>query len=109
MQSTTTHGDPHVFPEPNSFDPGRWIANGSIFQGTAEMREMLLTWGKGSRLCLGQYMAMMELKILVSRLTERCLIQLEGESTHVDMEMLDYFVIQPKGSRCRLVFRTAKS
>lgn len=63
-----------------------------------------MVWGKGARACVGQYMATMELKILLARLIDRFEISLRGDETHEEMEMTDHFVIVPKGQRCSLVF-----
>jgi cytochrome P450 len=65
---------------------------------------MMLVWGKGPRTCAGQYMATMELKILLARLMGRFGVALHGEKTHADMEMTDHFVLIPKGHCCGLVF-----
>ncbi len=45
------------------------------------MRELFRAGGKGTRGCLGQHMATMELKILLGRLIDRLEVQLEGQST----------------------------
>ncbi len=104
MQAYTTQRDPTYFSDPEKFDPSRWIVDGAINPGTPDVREMFLVWGKGSRTCLGQYMATMELKILLARLIERFEVNLQGESTHDEMEMTDHFTLIPKGKRCGLVF-----
>ncbi len=105
MQALTTQRDPTLFPEPDKFELSRWIAaDGSINPGTTETREMMFMWGKGSRACLGQYMATMEIKILLARLVSRFAVALEGPQTHDDMEMTDHFTLIPKGKKCGLVF-----
>ncbi|KAH6855856.1 cytochrome P450 [Chaetomium sp. MPI-CAGE-AT-0009] len=105
VQSYTTQRDPAYFPDPDQFNPGRWInADGTINPGTPELQDMMLVWGKGTRTCAGQYMATMELKILLARLMDQGGVALHGERTHADMEMTDHFVLIPKGHYCGLVF-----
>src|SRR6266480_1282448 len=105
MQTFTTQRDPVCFPQPDMFDPNRWISpDGTVNPGTPEMHEMILVWGKGSRTCIGQRMATMEIKILLARLMERFKVRLQGEETHAEMEMTDHFTLIPKGKRCGLVF-----
>jgi cytochrome P450 len=107
MQAYTTQRNPTYFPQPDEFKPERWISNGAINPGTPEAREMMLVWGKGSRVCLGQHMAIMEIKILLATLIDSFEVQLEGAQTHSDMEMTDHFTLIPKGKKCGLVFTKA--
>jgi cytochrome P450 len=106
MQSYTTQRDPTYFPNPDQYDPGRWITKdgGSINPGTPEARDMLLVWGKGSRACLGQHLATMQVKILLARVIGRFQVRLASEATHAEMEMTDHFTLIPKGRRCGLIF-----
>jgi cytochrome P450 len=107
MQAYTTQRDPTYFPSPETFDPNRWISKGSINSGSADQREMWLVWGKGTRICLGQHMATMEMKIVLARLIERFAVKLAGSGTHDEMEMTDHFTLIPKGKKCSLVFEEA--
>ncbi|KAK5651188.1 hypothetical protein OQA88_12736 [Cercophora sp. LCS_1] len=113
MQARTTQRDPAYFPNPDTFDPARWLVSDhdgkdQIFAGTPEMQEMMLVWGGkgGPRACVGQYMATMELKLLLARLMDRFMVTLESEATHDEMVMTDHFVLIPKGRRCGLVFNS---
>ncbi|KAL1876832.1 hypothetical protein VTK73DRAFT_9134 [Phialemonium thermophilum] len=105
MQALTAQYDPAYFPDPETFNPSRWITKGAINPGTPEAREMILVWGKGSRTCLGQHMATMELKILLARLIDAFQVRLLSDKTHDEMEMTDHFTLIPKGQRCSLVFK----
>lgn len=106
MQSYTTQRDPAHFPDPEQWRPSRWLTRdgGGIDAGTAEMREMLLGFGKGSRACLGQHMATMQIKILLARVVARFRVRLASDATHDEMDMTDHFTLIPKGRRCGLVF-----
>ena len=72
------------------------------------MKELMLVWGKGTRICLGQNMATMEMKILVSRVIDKFTVKLASEQTHDDMVMTDHFTLIPKGLKCPLVFGVAE-
>ncbi|OCL02649.1 hypothetical protein AOQ84DRAFT_304292 [Glonium stellatum] len=53
-------------------------------------------------------MAMMEMKIVITRLIERFTIRVTSEQTHDDMLMTDHFALIPKGGKCEIVFELAK-
>lgn len=107
MQAYTTNRHPGYFPDPEAFEPSRWISNGAITAGSAEQHDMFLSWGKGTRSCLGQHMATMELKIMLARVLDEFEVALESFRTHDDMETTDHFTLIPKGGRCGLVFEKA--
>ncbi|RYP65630.1 hypothetical protein DL769_006261 [Monosporascus sp. CRB-8-3] len=109
MQAFTTQRNPEYFPDPDTFNPNRWISGDEISSGSPNVREMMLMWGKGTRACLGQHMATMEIKMLLGRIVERFRIKLAGLKTHEEMEMTDHFTLIPKGRRCSLVFSNASA
>jgi cytochrome P450 len=109
MQAITTQRNPAYFPDPDKFDPSRWISDEVINPGTPEMREMMLVWAKGSRVCLSQRMPTMEIKILLVRVLGQLDVRLQSEQTHADMEMTDHFTLIPEGKRCGLIFSRIKN
>ena len=53
ISADTAHRDPDVFPDPEKWDPERWIDN----KGTELMKEMLASWipfSAGYRACIGR-------------------------------------------------------
>ena len=102
-QSYSTHRDPSVFPNPDEFLPSRWL-DASDDELTA-MRDMILVWGKGQRVCMGKAIATMELKMLIAGLVKRYTVEVDGEETNADMNMRDHFVLMAKGGKCMLRFK----
>lgn len=106
VQGYTVQRDPTVFADQDRFHPTRWIEADK--ETLAEMREMMLVWGgKGgaaSRMCPGQYMATMEMKLLLARVVAEFEVRLAAEETHAEMEMMAHFALIAKGGRCGLVF-----
>ncbi len=47
MQAYTNHRDPHVYPEPDKFNPERW------FEPTADMKANFIPFSAGPRACIG--------------------------------------------------------
>ncbi|KAI9813028.1 MAG: hypothetical protein M1832_006419 [Thelocarpon impressellum] len=103
-QAHTTQRNPVAFPNPDGFDPERWL---SPVGGSEEMRQLILVWGKGKRACLGKTMAMMELRIATAAIVRQFNVSLASPKTNEDMEMTDHFVLIPKGQKCMLVFERA--
>ena len=72
MSPYITHRDARFFPDPDRFDPDRW---------TPEMRSALprfayFPFGGGTRQCIGEQFAMMELVLLVSTIAQRWQLRL---------------------------------
>jgi cytochrome P450 len=63
------HRRPEVFPEPEQFDPDRFLS-GSFGPTT------FLPFGSGSRRCIGMAFAMFEMKIVLSQLVRRFALEL---------------------------------
>lgn len=51
MSSKFMHEHPAVFPDPEKFDPGRWIS--ATPDELAEMNRLNIPFTKGSRSCMG--------------------------------------------------------
>ncbi|KAK2764961.1 hypothetical protein FQN54_008660 [Arachnomyces sp. PD_36] len=95
----TTHHNPNYFPEPYRFDPSRWLGNVS-----EEMKKLWMPFSKGPRNCIGQAMALFEMKILTATLVKRYNITVDDAMSAHDMEIMDHFLIIPKGQECLLKF-----
>ncbi|KAJ7261067.1 cytochrome P450 [Mycena rebaudengoi] len=59
----TYHVDEEVFPNANTFDPGRWIVNGEFSPTPA-----LLTFGAGPFNCVGSRLAYVQLRLITAML-----------------------------------------
>ncbi|KAJ6151116.1 Cytochrome P450 [Penicillium chermesinum] len=63
MTTYYMHMDPTVFPNPDTFNPDRWL--GADPNGL--MHKYLLPFGKGSRACAGQNIAWMQMYFAISQ------------------------------------------
>jgi retinoid hydroxylase len=67
-----SHRDPAAFPNPNAFDPGRWLpARGAAKASPAK----LVGFGGGPRICLGKTFAKLQLRVAVDVLLRRFRIE----------------------------------
>ncbi|GME27417.1 Cytochrome P450 [Neofusicoccum parvum] len=89
-QSWTLHRDEKFWPEPERFDPDRWLNDLS-----SEAAKMAFSpFGAGARACLGIHLAMMELRIAIAMFFHkfRGAKLLPGQT----MEVENFFLIKPK-------------
>ncbi|TLD18009.1 hypothetical protein PspLS_10457 [Pyricularia sp. CBS 133598] len=69
MSTITSHHDPTVFQDPAEFRPERWLVrdgDGNLIGNNEELKKYLLTFGRGSRACIGENLAMCELFIMTA-------------------------------------------
>lgn len=100
-QAFTLHRDPSVFKNPDIFDPCRWEKSNV----TVAMKDAFMPFGGPSRVCLGQHLARMELRLAVAMLYKQFpkgLDVAEGVNGmgEEDMRQVNYFLVQPAGHRC---------
>jgi cytochrome P450 len=86
MSAYVTHRIPEIFPEPYKFLPERWL---SIHPSAYEF----MSFSAGPRYCIGQSLAMMQLKIALSIILQRFSLTLKP-GARVDFEGLNS--IRPK-------------
>ncbi|KXJ97446.1 cytochrome P450 [Microdochium bolleyi] len=108
-QAYSTHRiDEAVWPEPELFDPERWLGGrGDDLGGSVEMerKRLFFAFANGGRGCIGKHLALSEMKILLQAIYSR-FTTLPDESsgmTDADMAMADQIISsQPRGKRCLL-------
>ena len=65
MSSWILHRREDVFPDPDVFDPTRWIGPP---EKLAEQEHCLVSFSRGSRSCIGQNLAMCEMYVTLATL-----------------------------------------
>lgn len=97
MQNWIHHRNPAVFPNPDRFDPERWL------KSTEAMDASLTPFSIGRRNCIGQNLAWEELYLAVSAIMRAGLkLRLSPEMQGWEMEIEDRFNIAPRGHRLML-------
>lgn len=107
MQAYTTHRDIDFFPNPEKFDPDRWI-NADEAE-LSRMKEMFMPFSKGTRNCIGSHLALMELKLVTAALVSRYTMTVAPTMKESDMDTKDHFLIMTTGDRCELVFERVEA
>ncbi|KAF9875292.1 cytochrome P450 [Colletotrichum karsti] len=72
--------DPELYPDPNSFIPERWLG---ISESSKEARNKTVTFGTGTRTCLGQHIAQRVLRKAIASLVYNFNISLWDEKLDI--------------------------
>jgi cytochrome P450 len=102
-QAYSVHrADGRVFPDPDRFDPERWLVGGD---GEAERRRLFFAFSAGGRGCVGRHLALAEMKVLLRDVYSRFATAPGEGMAEGDMEMDDQLISsRPAGQRCLLRF-----
>ena len=94
IQAYTTHRDPTVYPDPDRFNPERWLDE------TPEMRHLFVPFGAdGPRKCIGIHLAYMELRVILATLFHRFELEFKDDQKKIDegMDMHELWLAAPVG------------
>ncbi|KAJ4385468.1 hypothetical protein N0V93_009896 [Gnomoniopsis smithogilvyi] len=74
MTTLLMHYDEIVYPEPDKFDPGRWLD----VEDRRRFEKVFGPFSRGTRICLGMHLAWVELYLVVAALVLKFDFQLDG-------------------------------
>ncbi|TGJ78977.1 hypothetical protein E0Z10_g9784 [Xylaria hypoxylon] len=96
-QNWSLHRNPEAFPNPDQYDPSRWE------NPTKAMKDSMLAFGGGSRICIGMHLAYIELRMGLAyffrTFPKSRVSSLEGMGDN-DMKEALYFISSPQNHRC---------
>jgi cytochrome P450 len=95
----TLHYRPELYPEPDRFDPDRWLPE----QEARRPRAAFLPFGAGPRVCIGNHFALMEGPIILATLLRKARIKIDPRR-----EILpdDFATLRPAGGVPATVYPT---
>jgi cytochrome P450 len=88
------HRDPRWFPEPERFDPDRWLPA----RATATPRMAYLPFGGGPRICIGNHFALTEAVLVLARMGQRFRVIVTRDAT---LAFRPSITLRPQGSGLR--------
>ncbi|KAJ5264768.1 hypothetical protein N7505_007561 [Penicillium chrysogenum] len=107
-QAFSLHRNPKVFPEPNTFNPERWLADDTE---TAEMKRWWWPFSSGARMCLGTHLALAEMKTLLAAIYRAYSTTLDPEFENLSPKATSRFELvyddsfpSCEGKECRIRF-----
>lgn len=93
-QAWSMHRNETIFPFPDTFSPERWLETdqpGSA-ERLARMQQNMMPFGTGSRVCGGQNLAQIMLKVMVVAMARNFDVVAPAETNEKSMEIKDSFV-----------------
>ncbi|KAL3437844.1 cytochrome P450 [Aspergillus tetrazonus] len=88
MDAYHIHVNPDIFPDPYEFKPERWLGDPMSFNGKHRLSYYLTTFSRGSRVCIGMHLAMMDMYVALATLFRRHKLELfETDRSDVDFIM----------------------
>ena len=100
-QGWSMHRDEMIFPSPDTFLPDRWLD--ATPAELAMMNQSLMPFGIGTRVCGGQNLAQLMMRIAVAGLARNFDISAAPETTAKTMDIRDAFVSKISGCVCNLI------
>lgn len=91
-QAWSLHRDASVFPSPETFLPDRWLETADNAIHLSQMTQHMIPFGVGTRVCGGQNLAMMMIRIVVVSMVRNFKIVAPPETNDKSMDMRDAFV-----------------
>lgn len=91
-QAWSMHRIASVFTAPDSFSPERWLESSTKPDQLVKMHQYLISFGTGSRVCGGQNLAQVIMRVVLSTICRNFTIITPPETNEKSMEMKDSFV-----------------
>ncbi|KAK2017153.1 cytochrome P450 3A17 [Colletotrichum eremochloae] len=92
---------PDIFPEPHKFCADRYLDPQNV---SLKQRQAYVPLGSGARVCIGQNLAMMELRLATAVFFQRCRgARLSDNMRPGSMDMVDYVLLSPKNKTCDII------
>ncbi|KAL3298647.1 cytochrome p450 [Colletotrichum asianum] len=101
----TLHRDPEIFHEPHRFNADRFLNPAEV---KLQQRQAMIALGGGARVCIGQHLAMMELRLSAAIFFRECRgARLSSEMPADSMDLVDFVLLSPKRNRCDITLHYA--
>ncbi|KAK5988862.1 Cytochrome P450 monooxygenase ORF9-like protein [Cladobotryum mycophilum] len=96
-----------VFPEPDSFNPDRWLEIEG--DGDAERKRLLFAFSNGGRGCIGKHLALAEMRALLREVYTKFSTTSDESMTEELMALSEQLIsARPLGQKCLLKFHPLK-
>ncbi|CAG7923832.1 unnamed protein product [Penicillium olsonii] len=104
-QGYSLHRNPEVFPDPESWQPKRWLADQNSPADLDEKRRWFWAFGSGGRMCVGSNLALQEMKLAVAAIYTNFRTTIVNDD---DIEAIDAYTVKPRGDKLILKFESVR-
>ncbi|ODV85091.1 hypothetical protein CANARDRAFT_8219 [[Candida] arabinofermentans NRRL YB-2248] len=104
MQPWSLHRIPEVFPDPETFNPDRWLIDDE--EHLKIMHKHMFQFGAGSRMCMGMHLAICEIKLSVANVFSRYEVSLSDTYDYNECSMKDIYTTIPGSRNVPIVFKS---
>ncbi|KAJ5586863.1 uncharacterized protein N7459_002628 [Penicillium hispanicum] len=100
-QAYSLHRNPDVFPEPETWQPKRWLKEENSPAELEERRRWFWAFGSGGRMCVGSNLALQETKLVVAAVYNNFRSTIVNDD---GIEAIDAYTVHPKAEKLILQF-----
>ncbi|KAJ5934264.1 hypothetical protein N7466_003811 [Penicillium verhagenii] len=101
-QAYSLHRNPEVFPEPESWEPKRWLKEENSVADLEERRRWFWAFGSGGRMCVGSNLALQETKLVAAAIFSNFRTTIVDDT---DIDAIDAYTVHPKAEKLVLKFQ----
>ncbi|KAI9371521.1 cytochrome P450 [Aspergillus egyptiacus] len=102
-QAYSLHRNADVFPDPESWQPNRWLKDCNSSADLEERRRWFWAFGSGGRMCVGSNLALQEMKLVIAAIYSNYRTAIVDDD---GIEAIDAYTVKPKGEKLILKFET---
>ncbi|KAI2930329.1 hypothetical protein CBS147321_10577 [Aspergillus niger] len=102
-QAYSLHRNPEVFPEPETWQPKRWLKDCNPSEVLEERRRWFWAFGSGGRMCVESNLALQEMKLVVAAIYTNYTTAIIDDE---DIEAIDAYTVKPRGEKLVLKFES---
>ncbi|KAH8700507.1 putative cytochrome P450 monooxygenase [Talaromyces proteolyticus] len=99
-QAYSLHRNPEVFPDPESWQPRRWLKDDHSRE-MEEMRRWFWAFGSGGRMCVGSNLAVQEMKLATAAIYSNFTSIIVDDT---GIEAIDAYTVRPSSNKLILKF-----
>ncbi|KAE8146157.1 cytochrome P450 [Aspergillus avenaceus] len=100
-QAYSLHRNPDVFPDPETWQPRRWLKDANPSSDLEERKRWFWAFGSGGRMCVGSNLALQEIKLVVAAVYTNFKTSIIDDE---NIEAIDAYTVKPRGEKLVLKF-----
>ncbi|KAL2821350.1 cytochrome P450 [Aspergillus cavernicola] len=100
-QAYSLHRNPEVFPNPETWQPKRWLKESNSAFDLEERKRWFWAFGSGGRMCVGSNLALQEMKLAIAAIYTNFRTSIVNDD---GIEAIDAYTVKPKGEKLILKF-----